>query len=567
MSESTFYNVVDGLGNTSPLYMSQVGLIVQPQSVLAKAYAIANPTTQVFGVNGWGGSGAVNAISVLANGTVTINGFSNTAAIAAAYVQGSSTATYVPFYTGALAQSGDSNFIWDNTGKALLLGIAAHTDYPAARAVFSKGVADGLDAENHNIGSVGLGLATTSATPNITTGWGVGFYGKGWTNGTARSGGVIGEGMVTASADTGTSIGVRGYAQQTHAGGLNIGLYGSASGGSSNYALYNNAGDFYSAASHSWIFGGTTSSTLSLYNGTHLGGTILLHDTPTSSVFTWYGSMFSGTITPNANITYNLGSAVALYTNIYGNNLLAEGGAGKGIKIGDAAHTSLIQTDGVNNGIGIGGAPNANYMLSVTGAGYFSAGIISANALTFTTSSQGILNSNAATVSIGGLRTYTTAINGLELGRYGSNNIGIFTGTTIAQTAVASFGNYTPSGNTTSSAFNAFTLNYTINTAAFTTTTSTATGLKIVATETAIATLTHRMIDVYAGAAGTTNIAYITNAGNFYGAGSYTSGAPTGGTSGAWKFGILVTAVSAFDTTRYIQLDIGGTLYKVAVCS
>ncbi len=47
---------------------------------------------------------------------------------------------------------------------------------------------------------------------------------------------------------------------------------------------------------------------------------------------------------------------------------------------------------------------------------------------------------------------------------------------------------------------------------------------------------------------------------------SITTGTPNGGTAGAWKFGILVTTTVVFDTSRYIQLDVGGTLYKVGVC-
>ncbi len=46
---------------------------------------------------------------------------------------------------------------------------------------------------------------------------------------------------------------------------------------------------------------------------------------------------------------------------------------------------------------------------------------------------------------------------------------------------------------------------------------------------------------------------------------TYTSGAPNGGTAGDWKFGIRVAATVALDTTQYLQVDIGGTLYKVGV--
>jgi hypothetical protein len=46
---------------------------------------------------------------------------------------------------------------------------------------------------------------------------------------------------------------------------------------------------------------------------------------------------------------------------------------------------------------------------------------------------------------------------------------------------------------------------------------------------------------------------------------SITTAAPTTGTAAAWKFGVKVTATSTLDTTQYIQLDVGGTLYKVCV--
>ncbi len=53
--------------------------------------------------------------------------------------------------------------------------------------------------------------------------------------------------------------------------------------------------------------------------------------------------------------------------------------------------------------------------------------------------------------------------------------------------------------------------------------------------------------------------------GNIVTTGSLTTAAPSGGTAGAWKTGILVTAAVVPDTTRYIQLDVGGTLYKVII--
>ena len=41
--------------------------------------------------------------------------------------------------------------------------------------------------------------------------------------------------------------------------------------------------------------------------------------------------------------------------------------------------------------------------------------------------------------------------------------------------------------------------------------------------------------------------------------------APAGGTSGTWKLGVRVAATTTLDTTQYIEVDVGGTLYKLAV--
>lgn len=54
--------------------------------------------------------------------------------------------------------------------------------------------------------------------------------------------------------------------------------------------------------------------------------------------------------------------------------------------------------------------------------------------------------------------------------------------------------------------------------------------------------------------------------GSMTASGSYTSGAPNTGTAAAWKFGVSVSAACVLDATRYIQLDVAGTLVKVATC-
>jgi hypothetical protein len=57
----------------------------------------------------------------------------------------------------------------------------------------------------------------------------------------------------------------------------------------------------------------------------------------------------------------------------------------------------------------------------------------------------------------------------------------------------------------------------------------------------------------------------LTSAGNVAVAGSIQTGAPTTGTAAAWKLGSRVAAAVALDATQYIQVEVGGTFYKLAI--
>lgn len=46
---------------------------------------------------------------------------------------------------------------------------------------------------------------------------------------------------------------------------------------------------------------------------------------------------------------------------------------------------------------------------------------------------------------------------------------------------------------------------------------------------------------------------------------SIATSSPVGGTSALWKLGSKVTASVSLDTTRYIQIDVAGTLYKIGI--
>ena len=183
--------------------------------------------------------------------------------------------------------------------KNVLIGSAASsTNWPNAQVIATQSLTS--HSHTYNFGLVGEAVASSTDS----TKWGIGVYGRGNTNGAQRSGGVMGDGGVTNTADTGSAIGVRGYADDTHAGGMNIGLYGSASNsGVNNYALYMNAGDVYSGAALTWTMNGniTFSGAYSVTIPTASTTTLTVKDVRDTVYPIGTGSNVSqGTITPDA---------------------------------------------------------------------------------------------------------------------------------------------------------------------------------------------------------------------------------------------------------------------------
>jgi hypothetical protein len=126
------------------------------------------------------------------------------------------------------------------------------------QVVSATGVASEAIITNINTGTnvVTLSIAnvgTPSGTANIIA-YGVGAYGVGYTSGGCTGIGIVGEAHVNISSASGKAIGVKGYSNDTHASGSNIGLYGSAENGLTNYSLYLNEGDIYSksAVNKTW---------------------------------------------------------------------------------------------------------------------------------------------------------------------------------------------------------------------------------------------------------------------------------------------------------------------------
>jgi hypothetical protein len=171
----------------------------------------------------------------------------------------------------------------------VLVGPAASanlTRFPNAQSVISTTSAGIQQNENHNIGLMAEGTANSGNSAI----YGVGLYGVGYTAGGTRSGGVIGEGHVSATGDTGSAIGVRGYANDTHAGGFNIGLYGDAANGSASYALYMNSGNIFSGAAQTWTLADNLASSLSI-DATGKTGILLVKTTDGAEGITMSGTL------------------------------------------------------------------------------------------------------------------------------------------------------------------------------------------------------------------------------------------------------------------------------------
>jgi hypothetical protein len=137
---------------------------------------------------------------------------------------------------------------------SVLIGTQATTARFADTAVIVSSIPSAI--QHNESGSIGIiGEAIGKSTLRNA-----GVYGAGYTSGSWSCQGVIGEGHVSSSGDTAPAVGVRGYANDTHAGGLNVGLYGDAIGGSANYALYLNNGNIFSAAAQTWTLASSTSA-------------------------------------------------------------------------------------------------------------------------------------------------------------------------------------------------------------------------------------------------------------------------------------------------------------------
>jgi hypothetical protein len=284
-----------------------------------------------------------------------------------------STSGFVP-YTGATADV-DLGIYTLLSGKFLTgpSASANFTRFPNALSVISN-IPSGVQ---HNE-SLYIGLMSEGTSVGNT--WGSGVYGAGYTNstGTGRGTGVTGEGHVSAAADTGVAVGVRGYAKDAHTGNYNIGLYGDAENGDAgltyggNISLFLANGNIVtsSAAAKTWYLGGNitfdgqgASKVIGVTNGASFAlGTVTsgvwnataIADAYIASAATWNAKQNAITLT----VTGTSGAATLVGSTLnipqYAVGIGGSGTTNKVPKFTSASTIgdSLIFDDGTNVGIG-----------------------------------------------------------------------------------------------------------------------------------------------------------------------------------------------------------------------
>ena len=342
------------------------------------------------------------------------------------------------------------------TSNTSLVGSSANfTRFPNALSVISNTGVGIQQNESHNIGLIAEGVASNT----LNTVYGIGVYGVGYTSSITRCGGVVGEGHVSASSDVGSAVGVRGYANDTHAGGLNIGLYGDATNGSSNYGLYLNNGDIYTATAKNWVMNGNISftgaysvaiPTLSLTNALSIanGGT---GATSASAARIALSAAASGA---NNDITSLTGLTTALGVAYGGTGVTTSTGTGSVVLNTSPTFTTSILTDstsfnllnttattvdafGAATTLTIGGATTAQTVNIANGA------IVSGNTKTVNIANGGASGSTTI-VNIGSDSNSTINMNGTVVYQnvstsLTSDKVGQTVLSTVTQTAVDSW--------------------------------------------------------------------------------------------------------------------------------
>jgi hypothetical protein len=238
-----------------------------------------------------------------------------------------------------------------STAKGLIGSGANLTDYPNAQVVSTQSKVIGY-GHDYRIGLVGEAQGNSSDTNQ----WGVGVYGKGWTNGDTRCAGLEGDAGVTNSADTGTATAIRAYSKSTHSGGLNVGLTIDVTGSSvNNYALYMQNGNLFSAAAQTWELVDGSNSALR-FNATGKTGILDIITTNGAEGIATSGTLNVTGASTLAGVSGNTITATTKFVSPYYDAATSAGGA-----LRNASGTAQLQWGGGGgNNITLDVAANLN---------------------------------------------------------------------------------------------------------------------------------------------------------------------------------------------------------------
>jgi len=322
-----------------------------------------------------------------------------------------------------------------------------------------------------------------------------------------------------------------------------LGTRASISNGPSGQTFLGN--NVYSTASN-WVYLQTAASSLyEQFAGGH----------------TWY-NVASGTAGTNITFTtqMNLNSSgnLGINTTTIGSRLQVNGNAAIGYSASTAAPTNGLIVAGQ---VGVGVSPAVGFIIDASASGDQS--------IRVSTTSTG-LNANAAirlNATTEGSWLLQTGNSGAGSLRFYDSNAGadrmriLSTGDVVINTTTSA-GKVTiqPSNNAVGLSLNGSSLTGAnaqslVDLSQTWNTTGNPTAIKLNVTNTASGATAYLM-DLQVGAATQFRVTK---------AGAIRTAAPTTGTANDWKLGTRVAAVVALDTTQYIELEVGGTLYKLAI--
>jgi hypothetical protein len=348
------------------------------------------------------GTGTLSVVNLSLSGNLTVNGVTVTGTTG----------------TGNLVFSNSPTFTGTISLPTVLIGPQANlTRFPNALASVSTTLAG---IQQNEAGNIGLIAEAVAGGTNKNAG----LYGVGYTAGTFSAAGVIGEGHVSATGDATSSVGVRGYATDTHSSGMNIGLYGNASGSSvGNYALYMGGGDIYNN-------GGATTWTMT-GNMTFAGAyTVTIPTLSVTGHATLEGVTSTGA-TGTGKLVFDNAPTISGHPTIEG--VTSTGATGTGKFVFDTAPTIA---GGSHTGITSLGIRDTSAAFDVTLAATSSTTLTAGRTLTID-----VVNA-ARTVKLGGNLThganFTTDSNAISIATTGSTSITLPTSGTLYGTASSS---------------------------------------------------------------------------------------------------------------------------------